>query len=348
MALTRTPPSLPSAVEDFRRPERDRQQRSRALIGFGLLVVLLFAAPFVLYPLFVIQILCFALFASSFNLLFGYSGLLSFGHSAFFGFASYVAANLAKELAATPEVAIIGGVSGAAILGAVFGLIAIRRQGIYFAMITLGLAQMVYFLCLQADWFSGGENGIQAVPRGKLLGLIDLSNDKVLYVMVAAIFFAGILFIYRVVHSPFGRILKIIRDNEARAISLGYDTQHYKLIAYILSATLTGVAGATKAIAFQFATLTDVHWSMSAEPVLMTLVGGLGTFSGPIVGAAIIVTMQNSLAGLGAWVLFLQGFIFVVCVLVLRDGVVGFGVRAAAMVATWVRVSRPLFRRRRR
>ena len=345
MESTQTPIGPASATGDFRRSERDKLKRSRALIGFALLVVLLVAAPFFLYPLFLIQILCFALFASSFNLLFGYSGLMSFGHSAFFGFASYVAANLAKEFAVTPELAIIGGVSSAAIMGAVFGLIAIRRQGIYFAMITLGLAQMFYFLCLQADWFSGGENGIQAVPRGKLLGLIDLANDKTLYVLVAAIFFAGILFIYRVVHSPFGRILKIIRDNEPRAISLGYDTQHYKLIAYILSATLTGVAGATKAIAFQFATLTDVHWSMSAEPVLMTLVGGLGTFSGPIVGAAIIVTMQNSLAGLGAWVLFLQGFIFVICVLVLRDGVVGVSARAAAKVANWVRVPRSRFRR---
>jgi branched-chain amino acid transport system permease protein len=309
-------------------------QRSRALIAFAILLVLLIAAPFFLYPLLVVQILCFALFASSFNLLFGYSGLLSFGHSAFFGAASYVAAYLAKEHGLAPELAIVSAVSFAAIMGAVFGLIAIRRQGIYFAMITLGLAQMFYFLCVQADWFSGGENGIQAVPRGKFLGLLNLADDKTLYLVVACIFFAGILFIYRVVHSPFGRILKIIRDNEPRAISLGYDTQHYKLIAYILSASLTGVAGATKAIAFQFATLTDVHWSMSAEPVLMTLVGGLGTFSGPVVGAAIIVTMQNALAGLGAWVLFLQGFIFALCVLVLRDGVVGVCMRAYTAVTT--------------
>lgn len=292
------------------------------LLAIASLVVLLIAAPFFLYPIMVMKFLCFALFACAFNLLLGYVGLLSFGHSAFFGMASYVSAYGAKSLGLTPELAIIAGTFTAAVMGLCFGALAIRRQGIYFAMITLGLAQMIYFLCIQAS-FTGGEAGIQAVPRGALFGLINLANDRTLYVVVCVIFLAGVLSVYRIVNSPFGQALRMIRDNEQRAISLGYDPMRYKLLAFVLSAALAGLAGATKAIVFQFATLTDVHWAMSAEPILMTLVGGLGTFAGPIVGAGVIVLMQNMLTGIGTWSVFIQGAVFVLCVLLLRDGIVG-------------------------
>jgi branched-chain amino acid transport system permease protein len=290
---------------------------------FIAIAALILVAPFVAYPVFVMKVMCFALFALAFNLLLGYGGLLSFGHAAYFGMASYVCAYTAKHWGLTPELAILLGATVAAALGLVFGALAIRRQGIYFAMITLALAQMVYFFSLQTPRFTGGEDGIQAVPRGKLLGLVSLADDRVLYWLVAAIFMAGLFAIYRIIHSPYGQVCKAIRDNEPRAISLGYRANRYKLTVFVLSATLAGLAGATKAIVFQLASLTDVYWTMSGEVVLMTLVGGLGTVFGPIVGAAVMVAMQNYLATLGAWVTVVQGVIFVACVLLFREGIVG-------------------------
>ena len=279
-------------------------------------------APALIYPLFLMKVMCFALFACAFNLLIGYGGLLSFGHAMFFGSAGYIAAHAAKVWGFNPEFAILAAVAAAAALGVATGLIAIRRQGIYFAMITLALAQMVYFFCVQAP-FTGGEDGIQAVPRGMLFGFIDLRQVFNMYVLVLAIFLGGFLLIYRIIHSPFGQVLKAIRENEPRALSLGYDTDRYKLLAFVLSAALAGLAGGTKALVFQLASLTDVHWSMSGEVVLMTLVGGLGTVFGPVVGALVIVAMANYLAQLGAWVTVVQGIIFVICVLTFRRGVVG-------------------------
>ncbi len=309
------------ATEFALRERRDTGALHRAIfIGLaGLLLV----APFLAYPVFLMKVLCFALFALAFNLLLGYGGLLSFGHAAYFGMASYVSAYTAKHWGMTPELAILLGVAVAALLGTAFGALAIRRQGIYFAMITLALAQMVYFFSLQTPRFTGGEDGIQAVPRGKLFGLLSLADDRILYYVVAAIFFGGLLLIYRIIHSPFGQVCKAIRDNEPRAISLGYRANQYKLAVFVLSASLAGLAGATKAIVFQLASLTDVHWTMSGEVVLMTLVGGMGTVFGPIAGALVIVAMQNYLAHLGAWVTIIQGVIFVVCVLVFREGIVG-------------------------
>ena len=295
--------------------------RLHQIIFVGLLALAL-AAPFVLYPVFVMKVLCFVLFACAFNLLLGFGGLLSFGHAAYFGSASYVAAHAAKVWGLTPELAILCGTAAAAVLGFVFGGLAIRRAGIYFAMVTLAFAQMVYFFALQAP-FTGGEDGIQAVPRGDLLGIISLSSDLTLYFFVLAIVFTGLLLIYRIVHSPFGQVLKAIRDNEPRAVSLGYRVNRYKLAIFVLSATLAGLAGSTKALVFQLASLTDVHWTMSGEVVLMTLLGGMGTVFGPIVGAAAIVTMQNYLAGFGAWVTVIQGTIFVIGVLLFREGIVG-------------------------
>jgi branched-chain amino acid transport system permease protein len=303
-------------------PETATVEGLHRLIFAGLAAVLL-VAPLAFYPVFLMKVLCFALFACAFNLLLGYGGLLSFGHAAYFGMASYVSAYTAKMWGLTPELAILLGTATGGTLGLVFGSLAIRRQGIYFAMITLALAQMVYFFCLQTPRFTGGEDGIQAVPRGYLFGAIGLADDRVLYYVVALIFFAGLLLIYRIIHSPFGQVLKAIRDNEPRAISLGYRTNHYKLMVFVLSATLAGLGGATKAIVFQLASLTDVHWAMSGEVVLMTLVGGMGTVFGPIVGALVIITMQNYLATLGAWVTVIQGAIFVVCVLLFREGIVG-------------------------
>lgn len=289
---------------------------------FAGLFVLLAIAPFVLYPIFVMKVLCFALFACAFNLLLGYGGLLSFGHAAFFGMASYVTAHAAKIWGFNPEFAVLSGVLVAAGLGLVIGALSIRRQGIYFAMVTLAFAQMVYFFSLQAP-FTGGEDGIQAVPRGHLFGLFDLNSPELLYFFVLAIFFGGVLLIYRVIHSPFGQVLKAIRDNEPRAISLGYRVNRYKLAVFVLSATLSGLAGSTKALVFQLASLTDVHWAMSGEVVLMTLLGGMGTVFGPLIGAAVIVTMQNYLASFGAWVTITQGVIFVIGVLLFREGIVG-------------------------
>jgi branched-chain amino acid transport system permease protein len=268
------------------------------------------------------KLLCFALFACAFNLLIGYVGLTSFGHAAYFGMGGYIAAHSAKVWGLTPELSIIVGALLAGVQGAIFGWIAIRRQGIYFAMITLALAQMIYFFCLQAP-FTGGEDGIQAVPRGHLFGVISLASDMTMYWFVAAVFVACFLLIHRIVHSPFGQVLKAIRENEPRTTSLGYRTDDYKLVAFILSATLAGVAGGTKSLVFGIATLTDVHWSMSGEVLLMTLVGGLGTVFGPMIGAAVIVAMQNYLAEMGAWVTVIQGVIFIACVLAFRRGIVG-------------------------
>jgi branched-chain amino acid transport system permease protein len=290
--------------------------------AFVVLAAILVAAPFLVYPVFAMKVLCFALFASAFNLLLGYGGLLSFGHAAYFGMASYVSAYAAKEWGLTPELAILSGTLVAALLGLAIGALAIRRQGIYFAMVTLAFAQMVYFFSLQAP-FTGGEDGIQAVPRGKLFGVIDLADDFTLYWLVAAIFFGGVLVIYRIIHSPFGQVLKAIREHEPRSVSLGYRASHYKLMVFVLSAGLAGLAGATKAIVFQLASLTDVYWGMSGEVVLMTLLGGMGTVFGPMAGAAIVVTMQNYLAPFGAWVTVIEGFVFVVCVLLFRKGIVG-------------------------
>jgi branched-chain amino acid transport system permease protein len=286
------------------------------------MVALFVLAPFAVYPVFLMKALCFALFACAFNLLIGFGGLLSFGHAMFLGTAGYACAHAAKVWGFNPEFAILFGTAASALLGIVTGLLAIRRQGIYFAMITLALAQMIFFFCMQAP-FTHGEDGIQAVPRGMLLGLIDLSNVMAMYFFVLAVFLAGFLIIYRVIHSPFGQVLKAIRENEPRAISLGYRTDQYKLLAFVLSGTLAGLAGATKTLVFQLASLTDVHWTMSGEVVLMTLLGGLGTVFGPVVGAFIIVTMENYLSGLGQWVTIIQGSIFVACVLAFRRGIIG-------------------------
>jgi len=291
-------------------------------IGFAVMVTALVVAPFVTYPLFVMQAMCFALFVCAFNLLIGYVGLLSFGHALYFGWASYLSAYSAKVWGFPPELAILTGTATGAVCGLIAGSLAIRRQGIYFAMITLALAQMMYFFAVQAK-FTGGEDGIQAVPRGHLFGLIDLRNEMAMYALVLVIFLAGFMFIYRIIHSPFGEVLKAIRENETRAISLGYKTDRYKLVAFILSATLAGAAGATKAIVLQLASLTDVNWPMSGEVVLMTLVGGLGTIFGPVVGAFVILVMQFKLAPIGEWVLVIQGAIFVACVLLFRRGIVG-------------------------
>ncbi|MFO1084990.1 MAG: branched-chain amino acid ABC transporter permease [Reyranellaceae bacterium] len=281
------------------------------------------AAPWVAYPVFLMTALCFALFACAFNLLLGYAGLMSFGHAMFFGTAGYFYGHVVKAWDLPPELGLVAGVGGAAALGLVTGALAIRRQGIYFAMITLAFAQMIYFFCVQAP-FTGGEDGLQGIPRKALLGgLIPTKNDRVLYYVVLAIFLFGYGAIYRFIHSPFGQILKAIRDNEQRALSLGYEADRYKLLAFVLSAALAGLAGATKALVLQFATLTDVSAAMSGEVVLMALVGGLGTIVGPVVGAFVIITMQNYLASAGEFVLVIQGVIFVVIVIAFRKGLVG-------------------------
>ena len=292
-------------------------------ITYIALLALALVAPMLgLYPVFVMKLLCFALFACAFNLLLGFTGLLSFGHAAFFGSAAYITGYLVKSQSWTPELAILSGAIGAGLIGLVVGAVAIRRQGIYFAMITLAIAQMIYFVCLQAP-FTGGEDGLQGVPRGSLFGVLPLASDTTMYYFVVAVFVLCFLLIARIVNSPFGQVLKMIRENEPRAISLGYRVDDYKLIAFVISAGLSGVAGGTKAIVFGIATLTDVFWTMSGEVVLMSLVGGLGTLFGPVAGAAIIITMQNYLAEFGAWVTVIQGVIFVLCVLAFRRGVVG-------------------------
>ena len=292
------------------------------LIAFLIMVVLIAIAPFVLYPVILMKVLCFALFACAFNLLIGYVGLMSFGHAAFFGMGSYAAAYAAKAWGLTPELAILLGALTGAVLGAAFGWLAIRRQGIYFAMITLALAQMVYFFCVQAP-FTQGEDGIQSIPRGVAFGFWDLSGDVSVYYFVLLVCGAALLAIARLVHSPYGRIIAAVRDSEPRAISLGYRTDDYKLVAFILSTTIAGAAGATKSIVFGIATLTDVHFSMSGEVVLMTLLGGLGTVFGPVIGALAITGMENYLAQFGAWVTVTQGVIFVACVIAFRRGIIG-------------------------
>jgi len=307
-------------------------------ILYAIALAVALAAPFFGYPVFLMKLLCFALFACAFNLLIGFTGLLSFGHAAFFGSAGYVTGHLLANVGLSPELGILAGVAASAVLGLVIGSLAIRRQGIYFSMITLALAQMVYFAALRSP-YTHGEDGLQGVPRGKLLGLVDLSSDLTLYYVVLAIFVLGFALIVRTVHSPFGQVLKAIKENEPRAISLGYDADRYKLLAFVLSAALTGLAGATKTVVLGFETLTDVHWTMSGLVVLMTLVGGMGTMAGPIIGAFIIVALENKLgevgtalaemtgiewfSSLGESVGMVTGLIFIVCVLLFRRGIVG-------------------------
>ncbi|GAB0151898.1 MULTISPECIES: branched-chain amino acid ABC transporter permease [Marinobacterium] len=288
------------------------------------LLVLAVVAPFFLYPVFLAKLLCFALFACAFNLMLGYVGLLSFGHAAFLGTGGYITGWLMMNSGMTPELAIILGTVAAGALGAVFGKLSVKREGIYFAMVTLALAQLVFFIYLQAP-FTGGEDGMQGVPRGNLFGFIDLSDNMNMYYFVLAVFLIGFWVIHRTIHSPFGQVLKAIRENEARAVSLGYNVNDYKWVAFTISAALAGLAGSTKTLVFQLASLTDVHWHMSGEVVLMTLVGGVGTILGPVVGAGVIVTMQNYLSGgeLGNYVHIIMGFIFVICVLAFRSGIVG-------------------------
>ena len=302
-------------------PERTEQVARIALwIGLAILV----AAPFIgLYPIFMMTALCFAIFACAFNLLLGFTGLLSFGHAAYFGAAAYATGWLVRSAHMPPELGVVAGVAVAGLCGLVIGLIAIRRQGIYFAMITLAMAQMIYFVFLQAP-FTGGEDGLQGVPRGKLFGVLSLADDRVMYYVVLAVFLAVFLFIIRIVHSPFGQVLKAIRENEPRAISLGYDVDRYKLLAFVLSTALAGLAGSMKVLAVGFATLTDAHWGQSGEVILMTLLGGLGTFAGPVIGAFTIIGLQNFLADrVGSWINVIIGAIFVVCVVAFRRGFVG-------------------------
>ncbi|NVM76842.1 branched-chain amino acid transport system permease protein [Duganella sp. SG902] len=308
-------------------------------IGYLIAFVVAVAAPFVGYPVFLSKLLCFALFASAFNLLIGFTGLLSFGHAAFFGMAGYVAGNALKNWGWPTELGLLAGVAGAAAIGLVMGGLAIRRQGIYFSMITLALAQMVYFGALRAGEFTGGEDGLQGVPRGKFLGLIDLANDTTLYFVVLGICVLAFMLIVRTVHSPFGQVLKAIKENEPRAISLGYDVDKYKLLAFVLSAALAGLAGASKTLVLGFETLTDVHWTMSGLVILMTLVGGMGTLAGPMLGAIIIIALENKLGDWGTllarlsgieWfntigeaVNMVVGLIFIICVLLFRRGIIG-------------------------
>jgi branched-chain amino acid transport system permease protein len=302
--------------------QRRRETNVSFVVGFAIMAGLFAVLPFIVYPVFLMQALCFALFACAFNLLIGYVGLVSFGHALYFGWASYLTAYAVKSWHFPPEVAILIGTATAAVLGIIAGGVAIRRQGIYFAMITLALAQMMYFFALRAP-FTGGEDGIQAVPRGRLFGYFDLSNEMTMYVFVLVVVLAAFLLIYRIINSPFGEVLKAIRENEQRTVSLGYNTDRYKLVVFVLSATLAGLAGSLKALVFQLASLTDVHWTMSGDVLLMTLLGGLGTVFGPVVGAFAVIAMQNYLAPFGQWVLVIQGVIFVVCVLVFRRGIIG-------------------------
>ncbi len=295
---------------------------ARKRIFFGVLVLAGLALPRLVYPVFLMNVLCLALFASAFNLLLGYTGLLSFGHAAFLSSAAYVTGYVVKAWGLPPEVGLLAGTAVAALLGWLIGALAIRRSGIYFAMITLGFAQMIYFLAVQLP-FTGGEDGLQGIPRRPLLGLIPLESEGAMYYFVYAVFLAGFFVIYRAVHSPFGHVLRSIRENEPRALSLGYDVDRYKLVAFVLSATLAGLAGALKALVMQFATLTDAHWHKSGEVVLMTLLGGMGTIMGPSVGALVVVTMDNYLSGFGDWVTVIVGAVFVAGVLGFRRGLVG-------------------------
>lgn len=307
-------------------------------LGYAAVLVIALAAPFVMYPVLLMKILCFALFACAFNLLIGFTGLLSFGHAAFFGGASYIAGHALKVWGVPTELGILLGVIFAASVGLVIGKLAIRRQGIYFTMITMALSQMLFFVFLQAP-FTGGEDGLQSIPRGTLLGVINLKNDLTMYYIVLGIVVASFLLVVRIIHSPFGQVLKAVRENEPRAISLGYDVDRYKLLAFVLSAALAGLAGSTKALVLGFGTLTDVHWSMSGLVVLMTLVGGMGTLFGPVLGAIIIIALENKLGDMGTWlasvthidwfnsigesVTMVTGLIFVICVLAFRRGIIG-------------------------
>jgi branched-chain amino acid transport system permease protein len=306
------------------------------IVRYVLLGLLAASLPWLgLYPVFLMKLLCFAMFACAYNLLLGFGRMLSFGHAAFFGFAAYVCSWLVTAHGAGPATAVLCGMAVAALLGALIGGLAIRRRGIYFAMITLALGQLVYFVCLEAP-FTGGENGLQGVPRGTLFGLLPLRSDRVMYYLVLAVFLAVFAFIRRVVHSPFGHVLRAIRENEARAISLGYDINRYKLLAFVLSATLSGLAGSLNALVLGFATLSDVQQSASGEVILMTLLGGTGTFFGPVVGAAIVITLQEYLSDVvGGWVTAIIGVIFVACVLSFRRGIVG------ELEALWLRRSHP-------
>ncbi|MGN6304127.1 MAG: branched-chain amino acid ABC transporter permease [Mesorhizobium sp.] len=297
-------------------------RKTRNVVLFGVLLAAALFAPLVIYPIFLMKVFCFALFACAFNLLIGYAGLLSFGHAAFFGSAAYITGHAVKVWGVPPEIGILLGVLNSLALGAVFGFIAIRRQGIYFAMITLAISQLVYFMALQMP-FTHGEDGIQGIPRGHLFGFIDLNNKWAMYYMVLAVFVFGFALIWRTVHSPFGHTLNAIRDNEPRMISLGYRTERYKLVAFILSAGLSGLAGSTKTLVFQLASLTDVTWQMSGEVVLMTLVGGMGTLFGPVVGAAVVLSLENYLAVTRLPVPVVIGITFVVCVMLFRRGIVG-------------------------
>ncbi len=291
---------------------------------YGLVLALACFMPFqeYIYVVFLMKVLCFALFACAFNLLLGFTGLLSFGHAAFFGGAAYITAHVCKEWGWSPELGLLSGMAFSTVLGYLFGSLAIRRQGIYFAMVTLALSQMIFFMALQMP-FTGGEDGVQGIPRGKLFGVIDLADDTTMYYFVLTVFVLAFALILRTIHSPFGQVLKSIRENEPRAISLGYDVNKFKLLAFVISAALSGLAGSLKALVFQLATLTDVHWHMSGEVVLMTLLGGMGTILGPVVGAGVVVGLQNYLANLGSWSTIATGFIFVICVLAFRKGLIG-------------------------
>ncbi|WP_322868115.1 branched-chain amino acid ABC transporter permease [Aquicoccus sp. G2-2] len=315
-----------SDIVELETPEGTNARRAFPRVAQGVLWAILLGfllvAPLFFYPVFVMQLLCFALFAAAFNLLIGFTGLLSFGHAAFFGGAAYVAGHALKVWGFPPLLGLATGMLFGAALGWAVGALAIRRQGIYFAMITLALAQIVYFFALQMP-FTGGEDGLQGIPRGYLLGLIDLNQPLNMYYLVAAIFLAAFLVIYRVIHSPFGQVLQAIRENEPRALSLGYNVDRFKLLAFVLSAALAGLAGSTKALVFQFASLTDAHWQMSGEVILMTLLGGMGTIFGPVVGAFIVVTLQHVLSGIGSWVQVVIGGTFIACVLLFRRGIIG-------------------------
>jgi len=298
-------------------------KNNRVVLMFVAMLAVGSVAPFVVYPTLLMKLLCFALFACAFNLLLGYAGLLSFGHAAFLGGSAYITGYLCRDMGLTPELGVLAGGVFSGLMGALFGWVAIRRAGIYFAMITLGLAQLVFFLAMQMK-FTGGEDGMQGIPRGMLLGVVDLSDNIAMYFFVFAVFMAGFWLVYRTIHSPFGQILKAIRDNEARATSLGYDVAKFKLLAFVISASLAGVAGSTKALVFQLASLGDVHWHTSGEVVLMTLLGGLGTVLGPVAGAITIVGLENMLADkVGSWVTVIMGSMFVICVLLFRRGLVG-------------------------
>ncbi len=312
--------SLPSVVQ-----ERQRRAKLRRNMFYLALLVVGLVAPFVAYPVFLMKILCFALFACAFNLLLGYAGLLSFGHAAFLATGGYVTGYLlASYPGLTPELGILAGTAMATLLGALFGVLSIRRQGIYFAMVTLALAQLMFFVFVQSS-FTGGEDGLHGVPRGHLFGMLDLSSNLAMYYFVFAVFVFGFAVIQRAVHSPFGQVLKAIRENEPRAVSLGYNVDAYKLLAFVLSAALAGLAGSTKTVVFQLASLTDAHWHMSGEVILMTLLGGVGTLLGPLMGAGLVVSLQHLLAQspLGNWVSVILGIIFVICVLSFRSGIVG-------------------------